>query len=734
MDRASAAPNPARASVAPVLLGAVTVVFGLQLMRMLFVDMAVYLAQLQDVDLMLIGAMGVVLFSCAFLEPLVRRAIGPRNALIAVVVSLGAVRLVAQVISPLALDLGGNPVVGTELVLLSLGLSAVGTVLFLWSLPLMFRALLVAEGRGGAAHGVIALLVGLSGDTALKGAFGTIEVSWAAGAAGHLAVTALWVLQALLLVRTLAAQDVEQGEEREVTTPAWPYLAFGPALALEFLLFQNIAHQTVVIGWPQPSVYALIVAANVLGVAAAIELTRWNRSLPWPVSVLLGGLLVAIVAVDQSGAWAALGLVAGQTVMGISLASIVKATSGSASDSSNGSASTWIGAGMLLILALLFLYYAGYDTDVLVPREAVRPAAAIVVGLVAVGALLSPRAGGVPVTRAAGLPALLLLVLPLLYIASWKSVEPAQGAGFPIRVMSYNLHQGFDVHGRSAMERLAKVIETEEADIVALQEVSRGWVANGSVDMLSWLSQRLDMDYAWGPASDPVWGNAVLSRFPIIESTNHEMPNNDVILLDRSYLTLKVALGNGETLEVVATHFHSGDGDSVVRVPQAQAVLDAIDVDRTTVLLGDLNAHPGHPEVLLLAAAGLVDAFGSSGAPGSGFTYPSDDPYERIDYVWSSPDLKARDLLQPGQRGVGPFGRGGHALPVAFLKRSSYLLAFASAVECALCAAAGAADRVVCPMSGSDAPLPCRTLLAGLSSLELYPLLGLDAPLPGRDA
>ena len=64
-----------------------------------------------------------------------------------------------------------------------------------------------------------------------------------------------------------------------------------------------------------------------------------------------------------------------------------------------------------------------------------------------------------------------------------------------------------------------------------------------------------------------------------------------------------------------------------------------------------------------------------------------------------------------------------------FLKRSPYLLAFASAAECALCAAAGAADRVVCPMSGSDASLPCRTLLAGSSSLELYPLLGLDAPL-----
>ena len=48
-----------------VLLGAVTVVFGLQLMRTLFVEMAVYLTQVRDVDSMLVGAMGLGLFLCS---------------------------------------------------------------------------------------------------------------------------------------------------------------------------------------------------------------------------------------------------------------------------------------------------------------------------------------------------------------------------------------------------------------------------------------------------------------------------------------------------------------------------------------------------------------------------------------------------------------------------------------------------------------------------------------------
>ena len=98
---------------------------------------------------------------------------------------------------------------------------------------------------------------------------------------------------------------------------------------------------------------------------------------------------------------------------------------------------------------------------------------------------------------------------------------------------------------------------------------------------------------------------------------------------------------------MVATHFHSGDPDSALRIPQSQAVLEAIDVKRTTVLLADLNALPGDPEMQMLAHAGLEDSFVAAGATGDGFTYPSDGPLKRIDYVWATPDLQARDFSAP---------------------------------------------------------------------------------------
>ena len=230
--------------------------------------------------------------------------------------------------------------------------------------------------------------------------------------------------------------DRPRSEEEGQGVPAsvLPYLAFGPALALELLLFQNIAQQTALMGWPQPAVYAWVLGANLAGVAAAVELARSDRPLPWPVLALLGGLLVSIAWGEHSGVVAALVVLVGHVVIAALLASVVKGALKSPARPSTDSASVWVSAGMTLMLLLLFIYYASYDTDVLAPKEAVRPLAALLVGLAALWARAARRSGGVSATsiaRIASVPALLLLLLPLLQLAAWKDVTPTAGTGFP---------------------------------------------------------------------------------------------------------------------------------------------------------------------------------------------------------------------------------------------------------------------------------------------------------------
>ena len=89
-----------------------------------------------------------------------------------------------------------------------------------------------------------------------------------------------------------------------------------------------------------------------------------------------------------------------------------------------------------------------------------------------------------------------------------------------ITVVTYNIQNGFSADNVWDLEATARTIESLEPDIVLLQETGRGWFAMGWADQVWWLSNRLEMDFVFGPASlDDLWGNAILSAAPLLDSS-----------------------------------------------------------------------------------------------------------------------------------------------------------------------------------------------------------------------
>jgi len=304
------------------------------------------------------------------------------------------------------------------------------------------------------------------------------------------------------------------------------------------------------------------------------------------------------------------------------------------------------GLGMILLLLFLLGYYAVYNISLPYSNIIMKPIAASIVAICALGASTGLRHGTMATHRAwlAPVLALLLLILPLAGAITWRAPTAVSGEGFPVRIMTYNLHNGFNTEANLDMEDIAQVIENSQPDIVALQEVSRGWVVSGRVDMLTWLSQRLDLPYVFGPTADPFWGNAILSRYPIVEYTLYDLPPRDLFVL-RGFTVALIDLGNGDRLQVITTHYHHLEEDTDIRQLQSDAVIDFWDGAERTVLLGDLNAQPNDPEMEMLRQAGLVDAMAGIEPPA--YTYPSVNPERRIDYIWVSPDLRISDVWVP---------------------------------------------------------------------------------------
>ena len=98
-----------------------------------------------------------------------------------------------------------------------------------------------------------------------------------------------------------------------------------------------------------------------------------------------------------------------------------------------------------------------------------------------------------------------------------------------LRVLSYNIHKCIGgVDRRYEPERVAQVMRGLEADVLLLQEVDAGVARSKNHHQVEVLGDLVGMRYrTWFPNVDVrgggQYGNAILSRYPIIESTNIDL-------------------------------------------------------------------------------------------------------------------------------------------------------------------------------------------------------------------
>jgi endonuclease/exonuclease/phosphatase family metal-dependent hydrolase len=621
-------------SVAELALPALTVAFGLQLLRLMIPTLVSVYRDRLGAPLASLAMFALGTIALGLLAPVVARLLGRRGALVLAAAGVALVRLALQVI----------PDAGVRWLL-----APAGVVLFLW-----FVALWLSRGGGGFG---LALLVGLAVDTALQGLGGSWDYAWAitgwtVALAALLAAAALWALASL----------PDRGPQ--AGPPVAGLAGIGPALFLHALIWQNLGWQAVGGGGSQAQAFLWVMVANLGALVAGTAAAR-VREIGWPVVGAAVATLVSAAALGPRATLAA--CLVGQAAAAVLVVAVTRPPEGSgeprrgAPVDREGSgeppglgavAAAWT-AGMLLFVLLLFGYYAAYDVVLPFDNRLVPPLAAALLGLAAAG---SRRRARRPADRPPGprdpLPVwtgVALLAAPVLFWASAPGpvlAAPDRGTGPapPVRVMSYNLHFGFDVQGWSDLEAIARAIEASGAEVVGLQEVSRGWYINGSTDMLAWLQRRLRMPHTrFAGASDAIWGNAVLSRHPIVAGGVVDLPREGVPLR-RNYLWVELDLGARRRLRVVVTHLHHVEGPDGDRVRQVQVrgLLEGAAGRPATVLLGDLNAEPGSAAIAGLRAAGLADAFvAAGGGPADELTWPADEPDRRIDYLWLSGDLTA---------------------------------------------------------------------------------------------
>ncbi|MDH5525911.1 MAG: endonuclease/exonuclease/phosphatase family protein [Nitrospirota bacterium] len=183
-----------------------------------------------------------------------------------------------------------------------------------------------------------------------------------------------------------------------------------------------------------------------------------------------------------------------------------------------------------------------------------------------------------------------------------------------VRVMTWNVHGCVGMDGHLSPSRIARVIDTMDADVVCLQELDCRRARSGHTDQARLIAELLEMDFHFAPALtvlEEKYGNAVLSRLPMQPVRQGALPGQSTTRggrEPRGAMWVRVQTPAGP-LNLINTHLSLFPAE---RHPQAAALAGREwtkhpDFTAPGVVCGDLNALPGSPAYKHLARH-LIDA------------------------------------------------------------------------------------------------------------------------------
>ena len=225
-----------------------------------------------------------------------------------------------------------------------------------------------------------------------------------------------------------------------------------------------------------------------------------------------------------------------------------------------------------------------------------------------------------------------------------RPAEQANRPGPELTVLTTNARYGWTDDFRFDPDPYVEWLRKHPATIIGMQEVNKGNFYGGFTDVFEYYRTRIPGRKLYGDANFG-FGNALFTDLEVREW--NVTPYGTVGMIRRSYIHAVVSY-EGREIEVFVTHLSHGKHPNEVRQAQVEELVERL--ERTTrpwILMGDMNAHPEDPEIEMYKQV-AHPMFRERGDPLlTKKTYPSNNPTERLDYIFFSKhfDLKSQSIL-----------------------------------------------------------------------------------------
>jgi endonuclease/exonuclease/phosphatase family metal-dependent hydrolase len=487
--------------------------------------------------------------------------------------------------------------------------------LYLAGLLTARRPIVLPAILGGLALQQVFQAVGSTYDITLQPWWLPIQIVWGA----------LIVILAFVVGRRSAA-----GDRRASQLGIWSGLGLGGLIFAETSLL-SLPHALARWGggsYPFLAVWSFVATISLLIPRVRHEVNlRVSTSQPGRAGVAMALPVMLLVAYFTSGILSVIALLSSQALALIALACLVDARS-----SRPRATGPMLAMGLVLVLGLNFLNAFAFTYPYSVPiMRGLGWLPYLAAAVLAGGGILrqmpvmvswnelSPRLDfGLPFGLL-GLAAIVLIIWP-------RPVDdlPASGS---VRIASYNIHYGYDRPWHFTLDDIARTIQAEKVDVVALQEVDTGRLTSYAVDDARYLSRRLRMNVAYLPTVEHLTGIALLYKGPEVKFDTQLLTS-----LQEQTGIIHVPLEvEHRPLHAFAIWLGLEDEDTERQIGEA---LDFIDGNTPASFGGDFNSGPESTVAASIRAAGFEDPFVTLGIDSPPLTDPAIHPTQRIDFVW----------------------------------------------------------------------------------------------------
>lgn len=219
-----------------------------------------------------------------------------------------------------------------------------------------------------------------------------------------------------------------------------------------------------------------------------------------------------------------------------------------------------------------------------------------------------------------------ILLISILLAGAVSNIAAQQTDRKPLRLMTYNIHNGIGMDDLTDYSRIAAVIDSVGPDLVAIQEADSVTRRSRGADVMAEIGKATGMHHLFAPAIDydgGKYGIGILCRRGPVRTFHLPLPGSE------EQRVLIVA--EFDDFVFACTHLSLTEADRLLSLPIIIKVAET--ARKPFFIAGDFNADPSSTLISELKRHFTILT------PTDAATCPADKPQEMIDYIALFPAL-----------------------------------------------------------------------------------------------